>query len=351
MNDGKLILDLGEKEIIRTIIKPLLNPQGTPDLVGDDCAVIKLTDGQALCISTDRVPADLISFRLGLIDYRQLGNYLAVLNLSDVAAMGAMPIGLLLNLGLPATLSVEHFQDLMLGASRACERYDCRVIGGDLSNASELSISATSIGLTKYENVLRRSGSKVGDRIFCTDALGLTSTAFHYFLDAKNRGLRLSSSDEDVLADQFRSPRARFDVGPPLSLFRGVTCMDNTDGIGQTLLELAEINQVGFELNAEALPIHHLTEKVAAYLGMGVLDIALGPGADFQLLGTLPIELEPAIKHPDLSLKVIGRVVDGSGVHVFERGSRREFVVRGWNYFSAGVPRQSSCAPGSNTKA
>ena len=136
MSNTKL-KELGEKEIIRTILKPLFNPNNLLGLVGDDCAVIDVTGVKSVCISTDRVPADLISFKLGIIDYFELGYYLSTLNII------------------------------------------------------ELNISATSVGIVKNGNVLYREGAKEGDYIFCSNYLGLTSTAFHYFLKAKQKGLFL----------------------------------------------------------------------------------------------------------------------------------------------------------------
>src|ERR1700722_5939484 len=126
------ISELGEKQLIRSIIKPLLNPDDDPNSIGDDCATIPALPGSLVCASTDRVPADLISFRIGIIDYRGLGNYLAVLNLSDLAAMGARPAGILLNLGLPATTPVGDLVAFLEGARSACADCDSRILGGDL---------------------------------------------------------------------------------------------------------------------------------------------------------------------------------------------------------------------------
>ena len=77
--------DIGEKRLIAEYIRPLFNPAGLRESVGDDCALIQVGAGNWVCVSTDRVPADLIAFKLGLIGFRELGQYLAVLNISDIA--------------------------------------------------------------------------------------------------------------------------------------------------------------------------------------------------------------------------------------------------------------------------
>lgn len=330
----KTISEVGEKVLISTIIKPRLNPLSNPDLAGDDCAILRSELGSAFCISTDRVPADLISFRLGIIDHFGLGNYLAVLNLSDIAAMGAEPRGLLLNLGLPHDLPVTHFEQIIDGAATACREYGCEILGGDMSSASELSLSATSIGSATYEGLLRRKGAQPDDLVYCTGYLGLTSTAFKYFLDAKKKGLQLGSENEQLLKDQFQKPTAKFQFGRIMRVLDPpVTCMDNTDGAAQTLLELCEINSVGAVLTETDLPIHQVSREVATYLNCSVLDVALGPGADFNLLGTIRRSEQPKIIGVP-GLHIIGRTIAGSGICVEGEGKVRPFAVRGWNYYS-----------------
>lgn len=185
------ISEIGEKRLIRDYLTPFLNPDGNRSLVGDDCAIIDTRETSALCVSTDRVPHDLVSFRLGLIDYRGLGNYLAVLNISDIAAMGATPVGLLLNLGLPPDLKFKDLSSLLDGANSACNSYGCKIIGGDLSSSPVLSISATSLGFSSKNAPLYRTQASPGDCIYCTSPLGITSTAFYYHLKAKPLGLKL----------------------------------------------------------------------------------------------------------------------------------------------------------------
>lgn len=326
--------DVGEKSLIRELIRPLLNPEGDADSIGDDCAVIPVSAG-GVCASTDRVPADLVSFRLGILDHRGLGRYLAVLNLSDIAAMGARPVGLLLNLGLPGDLRVADLEALLRGAGGACAEHGCRVIGGDLSSASELCLSATSLGVLDPERALRRGAARPGYRVYCSDVLGLTATAFAYFLRAKPAGLSLPEASETVLMDCFRNVRPRFDVAASLVASGGrAIAMDNTDGAGQSYFELAEASGVAFILHAEALPLHPLTRKVAAILDMDPLDLALSAGADFQLLGAAePSVFEGVAVHV---VTAVGVVAEGSGLHLERRGAEpAPFTPRGWSYYSA----------------
>lgn len=340
MRRPQTIGDLGEKELIRTVITPLLNPGGHPDLPGDDCGVSWVGEDIAICVSTDRVPWDLIAFRIGLIDIEQVGYYLAVLNLSDLAAMGAEPLGMVLNLGLPAHFQVEHLRALLKGADAACRHYQCRVLGGDLSDAEEPSISAAVVGQVLDGKPLRRSGSRVGDLLYCSGHVGLTATAFRYFLDdarGSDPGFRLPAEDEDLLVRQFSRPAARLALGTSLRQLGGrVTCMDNTDGFGQTLLELGQLNDVGFLLNANALPVHDVSKRVASLVGVDVYDLVLGAGADFQLIGTIPAGSPVPRTGPAADLRLVGTATPEAGsVSVLEASGReRQIAVVGWDYFT-----------------
>ncbi|MEL0590936.1 MAG: thiamine-phosphate kinase [Planktothrix rubescens PR222] len=339
MNKNRQTLkDIGEKEIIRSIIKPLFNPDNKVGLAGDDCAVIDILNQKSLCLSTDRVPANLISFKLGLINYFELGYYLGILNISDIVANGAIPIGLLLTFAFESNFLIEDLKNILCGVKKACDDYSCQVLGGDLSDSSEMSIAATSIGITDQNNVLYRQGARVDDYIYCSDYLGLTATAFDYFLKAKPQGFVLFKYEEEILVNQFRKPKARLEFSQRLSQsnFR-ITCMDNTDGIGQSLLELAEINNLRFELNKDDLPIHEISIKVADFLSKDILDVVLGVGADFQLIGTHESNLELQNINNDVSdnIQIIGKTYEGKGVWIKdEKSITTECNIPGWDYYN-----------------
>jgi thiamine-monophosphate kinase len=342
MRQPQTVGDLGEKEVIRTLITPLLNPDGHPDLPGDDCGVAWVGEDVAICISTDRVPWDLIAFRTGLIDIQQLGYYLAILNLSDLAAMGAEPLGIVLNLALPSHFRLDHLRALLQGADAASRYNRCRVLGGDLSDAEQPSIAAAVVGKVQGAEPLRRTGSRAGDLLYCSGHIGLTATAFRYFLnDARGNdpGFRLSPENEDVLLRQFRRPVARLALGTWLRQLQGsVTCMDNTDGFGQTLLELGQLNDVGFVLDVDTLPIHDVSKRVASLVGVDVYDLVLGPGADFQLVGTVPASAGAHLPGTGAAteLRLVGTAMPETGnVSLLEApGRERSITVVGWDYFT-----------------
>lgn len=116
------------KALIRDFIKPFFNGADDPSGVGDDCAMVAFGDEVAL-LSTDRVPSDLTAFKLGILDFHGLGDYLARLNLSDIAACGGQAVGLLLNLGLPNDIAYEDVRALCRGFGGCADRHGATVLG------------------------------------------------------------------------------------------------------------------------------------------------------------------------------------------------------------------------------
>lgn len=342
MTEELFLQDLGEKRILSEIVLPLINPQRNGMLAGDDCAVIKFGIDHFVCISTDRVPSDLISFKLGIIDYYGLGYYLAVLNISDIAASGATPMGLLLNFAFPGSFSITDFKNIFYGVQKACEDYKCEILGGDLSNSSEMNLVASSIGVCNNHKPLYRTGCKVGDIVYCSDYIGLTPTAFLYFLTAKPKGLILSEKEEDLLKGQFCKPKARTVLSKLLvSINKGkaVTCMDNTDGIFQSLIEICQLNNISMSLTSEKLPIHEISYKLSEMLAMNIYDIIFAAGADFQLVGTInnnvPNTMKEELKKENYA--EIGIVIEnthGNRIILASTDEQRVLDIPGWNYYS-----------------
>jgi thiamine-monophosphate kinase len=331
------ISDLGEKRLIAEFVAPLFNPSGEVGGVGDDCAMIEGADGYVWLFSTDRVPADLISFRLGIIDHYGLGRYLAWLNISDIIACGGKPLALLLNLGLPTDFLYDDFRMLCRGFGDAATKYSCRVLGGDISSSREISISATSIGKVLRGHVLTRRGAHPGDTVFISRPLGLTPAAFGYYLRCSRGESGLS---EDVTARLDR----QFTAIEPLALLGAVlsesgrctSCMDNTDGVGQSLLELSMASGTAFVIDSTRLALEPLVLQIASCLGEDPVQFAFGAGADFSLVGTLDGEWSQsdAESHFGRNVRVIGHVEDGAGVSLETTTGRTGLQFSGWNYFS-----------------
>jgi thiamine-monophosphate kinase len=334
---GITISAFGEKRLIAEFIRPLFNRENRIGGVGDDCAMLDLGDKRLLLLSTDRVPADLTAFRLGILDYRGLGRYLACLNLSDIAACGGKPQALLLNLGMPGDLRYSDFQELCRGFGDLAAEFKCQVLGGDMTHSDTLSISATCVGVVQANQVLTRRGARPGDSIFLSAPPGLTPAAFAAYLRTTPARCGLSGVDVEKLRRQFTAVRPRFDLSHQLVETNACSsCMDNTDGIGQSLSELAAESGAAFVVDSASLKLAPLVKAIAAATDNDPLELAFASGADFSLVGTLRGRWSAsALDALGLgnSLHLIGSVEAGKGVWLSKDGGREPLKFSGWNYF------------------
>lgn len=331
------IRDIGEKRLIAEFIRPLFNSDNKLGGVGDDCAMIDGGHGDLWLFSTDRVPADLTAFRLGILDYFGLGRYLACLNLSDIAACGGRPLALLLNLGLPNELFYDNFTSLCRGFGEVAARFGCEVLGGDMTWSQEISVSATSIGRTEKARVLTRRGAKPGDTVFVSKPLGLTPAALGYHLKLVGaREVLLPNSDVVILNRQFTAIEPEVELGMALAGAGNCTsCMDNTDGIGQSMTELAAASGTKFVIDGN-VPLPEMATKIAGLLGEDMLKLAFSAGADFALVGTLRGKWtkDQVFASFGRELNIVGRVEEGNGINVQTESGQSPLVFAGWNYFS-----------------
>lgn len=325
--------DIGEKELLKRLVIPITRRQRGTALVGDDCATVEVPSGYDVCLTTDRVPWDLIPFRLGLMTDEQLARYLVAINVSDLAAVGAEPAGLLLNLGFPGDYPLDRFECFINSAAAAAEEWRCPLIGGDLSESEAPTLTGTVVGVVPRGEAIGRSTARPGDAVFTSNRVGLAAAAIKYFLDAKPVGNTLRHDDESMLLSTFVDPRPMLDLGRRLRASRLVSSLiDNTDGIGRSLRHIAELSNVGIMLYESALPIHGMARKVATLIEEDPILLALGAGGDLQLLGTCC-----GSGTVDGELTTVGKVVRGVGVAIQKKdGGVQRLPDMGWNYFVPG---------------
>lgn len=330
------VRDLGEKRIIEEIIKPICGPSNVRLGIGDDAAMLAVPFGKSLVVSTDKIPEDLLAVQLGLMDAFHHGRYLATLNISDIAAMGGEPAGLLVTLALPEDFSADYLADFYRGLAAGCSEWNCSVIGGDLGWGGSVCMSATSLGFVDPDMVLKRSGAQIGDSVFVTGTIGAFNTALLYFIVAKPQGLVVNEMDELFLKEKLVRPVAQVRKGLALAASRLCTsCMDITDGVGRAIFEFTRASNVSVVIEEDALPLHPTAAKVATFLQMEVYDVVFGMGLDLQLMGTVRVR---AGKLPSIlsdEIYIVGSVVEqGTNALRTHEGALVEIPQRGWEHFT-----------------
>ena len=161
------VSDIGEKELVRYIIA------NSKDITPDDTAITKLTDSNLIStcdmlIQSRHFPKNMSYFDMGFKS--------VTVNVSDLAAMGAEPLGFLLSIAIPKDLDVNCFKEIIAGVLSACDYYAIPLIGGDTNEAYEIIISGTALGLS--DNPLMKDTYDKGDLIAVTGDIGLAALGF-----------------------------------------------------------------------------------------------------------------------------------------------------------------------------
>jgi thiamine-monophosphate kinase len=294
--------------------------------LGDDAAVLGPTLGREV-LSVD-AHVEGVHFRRAWLSLRELGARAAAAALSDLAAMGAEPRVVLSSLALPSGFSDDELDVLALGLRDACDEVGARVVGGNLTRASELSLHTTVVG-RMTERPLERAGAQAGHGVYVTGTVGAAALG----LAALEQGLL--EEDSALLTPfvaRWRRPRPRVSEGRRLVELASAV-IDVSDGVAIDLGRLAAASGVGIELDASELPYERGTSAAAARLGKDALASALFGGEDYELAFSAPATRSLA----GLATR-IGVVVPSPGVRVRLGDGRlvaADALGRGFDHFSS----------------
>ena len=314
------ISSIGEFELIRRIVKEF-------DIDNEDAAALKFGD-QYLLLTSDMI--DEASDLPEPITPWQIGWHVVAVNLSDLAARGAVPAGFLLSVGIRSDIELEYLMAILKGVRDCCGRYNCPFLGGDMNQHDSLVLSGFAIGTGKDERILSRKGAKVGDVVVSTHGIGEAGLALYALkkdIIGVGVGVEAGREYEDCIKALFQ-PIPQIEAGIGLVGIAS-SCMDNSDGLARSLHILADINGVGFSIDFEELPIAAGIDRLSF---SNILEMTLYSGGDYGLIATIP-EGEAI---PE-SVKEIGRVVErDEGITLNYRGDKDEKIEvenRGYRHF------------------
>lgn len=275
-----------EFEIIRDLLRRW-GPRATG--IGDDAALVTVPAGEQLVVSTDS-SVEHVHFESAWLSPREIGYRATTAAISDLAAMAATPIGILVALGLPASW-LGRAGELGDGIGDALERAKTTVRGGDITGASDLTIGVTVLGSAVAP--LRRDGARVGDTVYVTGTLGGPGDA----LAAWQRGEAPRADSRE----RFARPVARLGEAIWLARNGALAAIDISDGLVADARQLAAASGVRIELDLELLPLPH---------GVEPRDAAVS-GEEYELIVCAPA-LDTAAFERDqhLPLTAVGRVLE-----------------------------------------
>jgi thiamine-monophosphate kinase len=283
---------------------------------GDDAAVLDLRKGCRLVASTD-TSVEGVHFRREWLSLQEIGYRATVAAMSDLAAVAAEPIGLLIAATIPTTV-IESIEDLADGIGEAARDGSCPIVGGDLNGGDRLSLTLTVLGAAAAP--VSRAGARPGDQIWLTGRLGAPGAAVRALLAGE-----LPSADH---YPRFAHPVARLREARWLAKRGARAMIDLSDGLSSDARHLAAASGVALEIDVSAIPrVPDVTAQAAA-----------ASGEEYELLLAAPDELDSAsfARTFDVPLTRIGVVVDGeAGRVIFTEAGRRVDLAAGYDHFSA----------------
>lgn len=274
--------------------------------IGDDAAVIN-PENKKIVVSTD-ILAEGVHFNLGYVPLKHLGYKAVVVNISDIAAMNAIPTQILVSLAVSNRFPVEALEEIYAGIALACKHYKVDLVGGDTTSSnSGLVMSITAIGMEDSENIVKRSGAKPNDLLVVTGDLGgaylgLQILEREHAVYLANPDMQPEMEGYDYILERQLKPEARTDIKKTLNELgvKPTSMIDISDGLSSEILHLSDQSKVGFRLYEEKIPMDSLTISTADELNLNPAMCAMNGGEDFELLFTIaPEDFEKIRNHPD----------------------------------------------------
>jgi len=319
---------LGEFERIERFFAPLAAPGALG--LRDDAALIDGPDGQQLVLTADAIvagvhflpedPADLVARKLLRV------------NLSDLAAMGAAPLGYLLTTALPRSQGDDWLEAFSQGLAADQKEFGIGLLGGDSTGTpGPASLSLTAIGTVPRGQSIHRGGGRAGDAVFVSGTIGDSALGLKVLVE----GLETASADRDFLVGRYHLPRPRMMLGQRL---RGIAhaMLDVSDGLVGDLLHICEVSGLGAVIDAGKVPLSPEAKRLIErrpYLRKTILT----GGDDYELLFTVSPDAKADVlalgREINVAITEIGYLEKGTGVRVLDQGKEMPIDAVGWRHF------------------
>ncbi len=320
----------GEFELINEVFAPLARGHKLAFGLTDDAALLRPRPGSDLVLTKDALVAD-VHFPAHEAPELVARKLLRV-NLSDLAAMGAEPVGYLLALAVPPELGEGWFEAFAAGLARDQEEFGLALLGGDMvATPGILTLTLTALGEVDEGQALRRNGACEGDLVYLSGSLGDAALGL---LVSKGELAELDREAANALLDRYRLPRPRLKLGRALvGLVSAAT--DVSDGLVADLEHICRASGVAAVIEATRLPLSSAAEAAL------VLDPALRPqllaGDDYEILATVAPAGEAAAVAAAAATNVaftrVGEIRAGGDVTLLDGDGRIVEATAGYRHF------------------
>ena len=323
-----------EDRLIARYFRPLAKHPGAFGLA-DDAAVVTPPPGCDLVLKTDGVIAGVHFFPDDPPE--NIGRKALRMNLSDLAAKGAKPLGFLVSVALPATIDEAWIAAFAAGLGEDAERYECPLFGGDTDRTPGLtSVSVAAFGVVPHGSMVRRSTARAGDCVVVTGTIG--DAALGVMLRREEiLGARwgLTAALRVHLLQRYLLPEPRNAFADAV-LHHASAAMDISDGLAGDLAKLCRASHVAAEINVASVPLSDAV-RAAIAVDPALIETALTGGDDYEIVLTLAPEKLAALRAAAHAVGVpvaqIGRITAGEGARFIHKGKALSFARPSFSHF------------------
>lgn len=334
---------MNEREIIEQLAG--MGGAGAPDLIcgiGDDCAVIRKDGRQSWLVTMDTL-VESVHFDLGWHPPSLLGRKSVAVNVSDIAAMGGVPLYVFLSLGLPAEYRQEWLEEFSRGIVDACATYGAVLAGGDtVRTRVGIQITLTVIGVAPTDKIVFRDGAQPGDDVWVSGHLGSAAAGLELC-----RSGRSNEAEYRDLVDAHLNPQPRVRLGMQLAEKHLVhSMMDLSDGLATDLAHLCRRSGLGALIDPDNLPYSPGLAAAAELIQQEPTALMVSGGEDYELIFTTDPAQTGAIElladELDILVTRVGMIDEKKGVRVVETDSEGnpaevDISFRGYDHFGESV--------------
>ncbi|RLI33060.1 hypothetical protein DRO51_00375, partial [Candidatus Bathyarchaeota archaeon] len=243
----KLASQLGERKIIEIFLKVFGKPEVKHIPLGDDISGFKVTKDLWVILKVDCF-VDKTDMPPGM-SFKQAGWKAMIMSISDFACKNVAPKVALVNVNFPSNMDKKSLSDIALGLKDAAKTYGIHILGGDVNEASNLTITTIISGLGKLRDIILRSGAKPGDLLAVSGKFGKTSCGLKILLENLDAPRHIKKK----LLKAVYKPKVKLNLGLNLKKFGVTSSIDSSDGLAWSLYELSKASNVGFII--KKLPI------------------------------------------------------------------------------------------------
>jgi len=318
------VMEISENKLIQKIKK--FEKMSKPVIrgIGDDGAVVSISGGQYVLVQDAMV--EHVHFEFSFLDPYYIGKKIIDVNVSDILSMGALPLYYLVTIGVPQALSSDAVGKLYKGMKAASKAFNMALLGGDTVGSANFFVDVSMVGKMATKAYLGRNKSREGDLIGVTGFLG--EAAYGLYLLQKGS----PEKGAERFIKRFRDPISPFGLWKEL-IKHGITeaMMDISDGLIIDLERMMAESKTAARIYFEDVPIPGILKK------KGMEALALSGGEDYQLLFTFPPKKLNAVKNlkgRGYMISVIGEVLRGRGVRLFQGGQEIRLSTKGYQHFN-----------------